>query len=109
MAPGHINVNVFCPGSPQGAGVRVLPWKVQATKGGQLTWNVPRATGMDSIVVAAVDPKQSPFPQDSFSLTTDSTQTPLSSSVQSGVTYRYKLTAVCGTETIVIDPEIIIT
>lgn len=114
MAPGHINVQVFCPDSTSGGGgVRVLPWKRRVTMPTQgtaeLTWNVLQANGMDSIVVAAVDTSHSPFQQSPFSLKSGLTETPLSSNIQSGDTlFFYRLTVACGADSMVIDPEIII-
>jgi hypothetical protein len=106
-APGHVNVNVSCRDVGNGIGVRVQPWRVSPDAAQQVTWNLTPANDTMPTTLSAVNKSVWPFDNDSITWDSDSISVPLTKGVRAD-TYRYRLTIVCPTDTIVIDPEIIV-
>ena len=103
--PGHINVNVSCD-TAVGMGVRVRPWRVNTNRGDTLTWNLTPASDSMPTTLSPVDSIW-PFDGASYTWYRGSQSVPVKASAAAD-TYRYRLTIVCPTDTIVIDPEIIV-
>jgi len=107
--PGHITVNVSCRDTGNGVGVLVRPWRARPDDSGQLTWNLVPANDSMPTTMEPVTPDHWPLQQQAYSWSRNSMTAQLAPEPAEG-TYRYRLTIIClPADTIVIDPEIIIT
>ena len=102
-----INVHVSCRDTAPGIGVKIHPWRVRANRGETLAWNlVPARDSMPTTLSPVVDSLW-PFDSASYTWYRRTQSIPVKADADT-ITYRYRLTIVCPTATIVIDPEIIV-
>ncbi|MCG6989793.1 MAG: hypothetical protein LJF06_16660 [Gemmatimonadetes bacterium] len=104
--PGHVNVNVSCD-TAVGMGVRVRPWRVNTNRSDTLTWNLTPASDSMPTTLSPVVDSLWPFDSASYTWYRRTQSIPVKADADT-ITYRYRLTIVCPTATIVIDPEIIV-
>ncbi len=110
MSRSPIVMHVSCDSGGSGIGARINPWRAHSGRGSTFDWKL-RPIGKTAPVqttLSAVDVNQWPFPDTSYTWTSGDLQVTAEPGAPKDVHYHYRLRFDCPTDTITIDPIVII-